>query len=62
MGKNLHKKDLHPVYVKENQRIRKRKYELTKLHENDEIEHDIKLIKGKLEVDGIIVDQNMFFQ
>ena len=37
-------------------------YELTKPYENDEIEHDIKLIKGKLEVDGIIVDQNMFFQ
>ena len=56
------KKDLHPVYVKENQRMRKKKYDLTKLYESDEIEHDIKLVKGKLLLDGVMVDQNMFFQ
>ena len=55
------KKDLHPVYVKENQRIRKKKKELIMRYETDEEEHEITLIKGELKVDGLIVDRNMFF-
>ena len=55
------KKDLHPVYVKENQRIRKKRYDLIKRYENDQEVHDVKIINGCLEVDGVTIDRNLFF-
>ena len=53
-------KDVHPVYLKENQRIRKKMQELKK---NPGYEHDtgrVKLENGMLMVDGAMVDQNLF--
>ena len=53
------KKDLHPVIVDENKRLRKKKYELSKLEENKNKE--IKIDKGKLKIDDTVVDHNLFF-
>ena len=53
-------KDVHPVYLKENQRIRKKMQELKKVAG---FEHDtgrVKLENGLLTVDAITVDQNLF--
>ena len=53
-------KDVHPVYLKENQRIRKKMQELKKV---PGFEHDsgrVKLENGLLTVDGTTVDQNLF--
>ena len=53
------KKDLHPVIVQENNRLRIKKKNLQKLDENkDKV---VKIEKGKLTIDGTMVDQNMFF-
>ena len=53
-------KDVHPVYLKENQRIRRRMQDLKKVpgyeHESDRV----KLENGLLTVDGATVDQNLF--
>ena len=53
------KKDLHPVYLKENQRLYKKMVELKAKDENKEKE--VKIMKGKLLVDGVVVDKNTFF-
>ena len=53
------KKDQHPVYVSENNRLRKKTSDLRKLPENAGKETFIK--DGKLTINGSIVDQNLFF-
>ena len=53
------KKDQHPVYIAENNRLRKKMVDLRKLHENKDKEILIK--NGKLTVQGAVVDQNLFF-
>ena len=53
------KKDQHPVYAAENNRLRKKMDNLRKLDENKEKEILIK--DGKLTVQGNVVDQNLFF-
>ena len=55
------KKDLHPVYSQENARIRKRRKELTDLHQADETPPTIVIERGELKVNGITVDRNLFF-
>ena len=56
------KKDLHPVYAKENQRIRKKRYDLaTQFSKNNE-EKEVKIVKGALQVNGVTVDRNLFFR
>ena len=56
------KKDLHPVYAKENQRMRKKKYDLTQQFINNGEQHEVKIVKGQLQVDGNTVDRNLFFR
>ena len=53
------KKDQHPVYLAENNRLRKKATELKKKpgYENKEI----KIFNGKLTVDNNEVDRNLFF-
>ena len=51
------KKDLHPVYTKENKRIYSKMKELKEKNPTK----DIKIDKGKLLVDGKVVDSNTFF-
>ena len=51
--------DLHPVEVEENKRLRKKKKALQSLPENQDKE--IKIEKGKLKIDGNIVDSNILF-
>ena len=53
------KKDLHPVLVHENNRLRRKMKDLQKLDINNGKE--IKLLKGKLLIDNSVVDQNMLF-
>ena len=53
------KKDQHPVYVSENNRLRKKMTDLRKLPEN--AEKDIFIKDGKLTINGSIIDQNLFF-
>ena len=53
------KKDLHPVIVQENNRLRHKKNNLQKLDENKN--NVIKIENGKLTIDGLVIDQNMFF-
>ena len=53
------KKDLHPVYLKENKRIYKKLYDMKQNPDN--ADKEIKVVKGKLLVDGNIVDKNTFF-
>ena len=53
------KKDQHPVYVAENNRLRKKMGDLRKKPENKE--KDILIKDGKLTVQGTVVDQNLFF-
>ena len=56
------KKDLHPVYSKENQRIRKKRYDLqTQFISNNE-QRKVEIVKGQLQVDGVTVDRNLFFR
>ena len=52
------KKDLHPVYQKENERIYKKMTELKKDAANEGKE--IKMVNGKLMVDEVEVDKNTF--
>ena len=53
------KKDQHPVYIAENNRLRTKANELKKKagYENKEI----KIYNGKVLVDNVVVDKNMFF-
>ena len=52
------KKDTHPVYVQETNRLRIKMKKLLDIPENKD---KVKIIDGNLEVDGVIVDKNMFF-
>ena len=52
------KKDLHPLYLKENKRIYKKLYDLKQLPEN--VNEEIKVVIGKLFMDGNIIDKNTF--
>ena len=54
------KKDQHPVYLGENNRLRKKVNDLKKKpgYENKEI----KLVNGKVLVDNQVVDKNLFFR
>ena len=52
------KKDLHPVYLKENKRIYKKLYDMKENPDN--ADKEIKVVKGKLLVDGNIIDKNTF--
>ena len=53
-------KDVHPVYLKENQRIRKKMQELKKVPGFEHESGRVKLENGLLTVDGSTVDQNLF--
>ena len=53
-------KDVHPVYLKENQRIRKAMQELKKVPGYEHQTGRVKLENGKLTVDGRVVDSNLF--
>lgn len=58
--KNIYlKKDLHPAILEEDKRLNKKKKDLKKEQVNNGKEVIIE--RGKLKVDGIIVDQNLFF-
>ena len=52
------KKDVHLVYAKENQRLNNRRKNLREQHPNS----DIKILDGKLLLDNVVVDKNMFFR
>ena len=54
------KKDQHPVYLAENNRLRKKMAELRKLEEN--AGKTITIKNGKLSVDDTVIDQNLFFR
>ena len=54
------KKDQHPVYLSENNRHRKKVSDLKKIQGNEN--KDIKIANGKVMVDNVIVDQNLFFR
>ena len=56
------KKDLHPVYSKENQRIRKKRYDLQTQFTNNNEQREVKIVNGQLQVDGVTVDRNLFFR
>ena len=55
------KKDVHPVYAKETARIRRKRKELLTQYENNNENHEVKIVKGHLQVDGVTVDKNLFF-
>ena len=56
------KKDLHPVFIKENQKIRKSEiHKKMKLLKEQNTEKSVKIVKGYLMVDDVIVDKNIFF-
>jgi chaperonin cofactor prefoldin len=52
-------RDNHPVYQKEHHRLRKKFNELKRNLSNAE---DVKLLKGELIVDGVVVDRNLFLK
>ena len=54
------KKDQHPVYLNENNRLRKKAAELRKKQGNEQ--KDIKIQDGKLMMDNVVIDQNLFFR
>ena len=53
------KKDQHPVYVSENNRLRNKMTDLRKLPEN--AGKDIFIKDGKLTINGSVIDKNLFF-
>jgi hypothetical protein len=53
-------KDVHPVYLKENQRVRKKMQDLKKVAGFEHETGRVKLENGLLTVDGATVDQNLF--
>ena len=55
-------RDAHRVYLKENQRLRKKMRELKKKAGFEHPTGRVKLIKGLLQVDGRTVDKNFFQQ
>lgn len=56
------KKDLHPVYSKENRRIRKKRFDLQTQFTNNNEQREVKIVNGQLQVDGVTVDRNLFFR
>ena len=52
--------DQHPAVVEEDKRLRKKKKTLQNLEENRE--KDIRIEKGELKVDGVVVDSNILFR
>jgi hypothetical protein len=52
-------KDLHPVYSKQNKRLRDRMMDLKKKPENKD--KNIRIVKGKLMVENDVIDKNPFF-
>ena len=58
MEKGIHKKDQHPVYNAENNRLRTEMMILPKKPENKD--KKIVISKGKLHVNDDIVDKNLF--
>ena len=56
-GRIYVKKDVHPVYSKETSRIYRKMKSLKEKNPNKEV----KIVDGKLTVDGRTVDKNMFF-
>ena len=52
-------RDTHPVYQKEHQRLRRKCNELKKQRQDPE---NVKLIKGELTVDGVMIDKNIFLK
>ena len=52
--------DQHPAVVEENKRLRKKKKTLQSLEENKE--KDIRIERGELKVDSIVVDSNILFR
>ena len=53
------KKDLHPAMIQENNRLRFKLKKLKSLEENNG--KNVKIEKGKLKIDNVIVDQNLLF-
>ena len=53
-------KDTHPVYLKENQRLRKKMRNLKKTPGYHHETGRVKIVKGMLQVDGRTVDRNLF--
>ena len=60
LSKIYMKKDQHPVYIAENNRMRKKMFELRQKDDNKDKE--IKIEKGQLLIDNIVIDKNTFFQ
>ena len=54
-------RDTHPVYQKENARLRKRLSEIKRSEKDKGVECDAKIVKGKLVWNNNIVDTNLFF-
>ena len=54
-------KDLHPVYLSENKRMRKHMAELKKKEGFGHETGRVKIENGELKVDGRTVDRNTFF-
>ena len=52
------KKDVHPVYSKETSRI----YRKMKKLKEENPEKEVKILEGKLMMDGKVIDKNMFFR
>lgn len=52
------KKDTHPVYVQETNRLRHKMKALQAIPANKD---KVKIVDGNLEVDGVIIDKNTFF-
>ena len=57
-GKVYIKKDTHPVYVQETNRIRKKLLALKAIPGNED---KIKLVDGTLQLEGKVIDKNVFF-
>ena len=53
-------RDIHPVYQKESQRLRKKFNDLKKDPQHQQNPGSVKLVKGILSVNDITVDKNMF--
>ena len=54
-------RDSHPVYQKENGRLRKRLSDIKRTEREKGNECDAKIVKGKLIWNGSTIDQNLFF-
>ena len=52
------KKDVHPLYSKETSRL----YQKMKTLKEENPNKDVKILEGKLMMDGRVVDKNLFFR